>query len=54
MSNDTRRILLVEDEKAIRDAVAAYLQRENYRWSLWLMVKRHLKNSRVTISIWSS
>ena len=29
MSNDTRRILLVEDEKAIRDAVAAYLQREN-------------------------
>ena len=31
MSNDTRRILLVEDEKAIRDAVAAYLQRENYQ-----------------------
>ncbi|MDR3052495.1 MAG: response regulator transcription factor [Coriobacteriales bacterium] len=30
MSNDTRRILLVEDEKAIRDAVAAYLERENY------------------------
>lgn len=27
---DTRRILLVEDEKAIRDAVAAYLERENY------------------------
>ena len=30
MNNDTRRILLVEDEKAIRDAVAAYLERENY------------------------
>ena len=30
MSNETRRILLVEDEKAIRDAVAAYLERENY------------------------
>ena len=29
--SDTRRILLVEDEKAIRDAVAAYLQRENYQ-----------------------
>ena len=29
-SSDTRRILLVEDEKAIRDAVAAYLERENY------------------------
>ncbi len=29
-SNETRRILLVEDEKAIRDAVAAYLERENY------------------------
>jgi two-component system response regulator RegX3 len=27
---ETRRILLVEDEKAIRDAVAAYLERENY------------------------
>ena len=25
MSNETRRILLVEDEKAIRDAVTAYL-----------------------------
>ena len=30
MNNETRRILLVEDEKAIRDAVAAYLARENY------------------------
>ena len=30
MNNETRRILLVEDEKAIRDAVAAYLERENY------------------------
>lgn len=30
MSADTRRILLVEDEAAIREAVAAYLERENY------------------------
>ena len=30
MSNETRRILLVEDEKAIRDAVTAYLERESY------------------------
>ena len=31
MTNEaTRRILLVEDEKAIRDAVTAYLERENY------------------------
>lgn len=30
MNTETRRILLVEDEKAIRDAVAAYLERENY------------------------
>ncbi|MDO5044160.1 MAG: response regulator transcription factor [Coriobacteriia bacterium] len=30
MANDARRILLVEDEKAIRDAVAAYLEREGY------------------------
>ncbi len=30
MSSDVRRILLVEDEKAIRDAVAAYLKAENY------------------------
>ena len=30
MGNETRRILLVEDEKTIRDAVAAYLERENY------------------------
>ena len=29
-NNETRRILLVEDEKAIRDAVTAYLERENY------------------------
>ena len=30
MGSETRRILLVEDEKAIREAVAAYLERENY------------------------
>lgn len=30
MSADTRRVLLVEDEKTIRDAVAAYLEREGY------------------------
>ncbi|MDO4503518.1 MAG: response regulator, partial [Coriobacteriia bacterium] len=30
MSNDTRRILLVEDEKNIREAVTAYLERESY------------------------
>ncbi len=30
MGADSRRILLVEDEKAISDAVAAYLKRENY------------------------
>lgn len=30
MATDTRRILLVEDEKAIRDAVLAYLEREGY------------------------
>ncbi len=30
MSNETRRILLVEDEKTIREAVAAYLEREGY------------------------
>ena len=30
MGNETRRIMLVEDEKAIRDAVTAYLERENY------------------------
>ena len=30
MSNETRRILLVEDEKAIRDAVAGFLERDNY------------------------
>ena len=29
--SEERHILLVEDEKAIRDAVAAYLERENYR-----------------------
>lgn len=29
-NNETRCILLVEDEKAIRDAVTAYLERENY------------------------
>jgi DNA-binding response OmpR family regulator len=30
MSADTRRVLLVEDEKSIRSAVAAYLEREGY------------------------
>lgn len=30
MTTDTRRILLVEDEKTIRDTVAAYLEREGY------------------------
>lgn len=30
MTSPTRRILLVEDEKAIRDAVSAYLEREGY------------------------
>lgn len=30
MTADTRRILLVEDEKTIRDTVAAYLEREGY------------------------
>jgi two-component system, OmpR family, response regulator RegX3 len=30
MAAETRRILLVEDEKTIRDAVAAYLEREGY------------------------
>ena len=30
MASDEKRILLVEDEKVIRDAVAAYLERENY------------------------
>ncbi|MFU8891024.1 MAG: response regulator, partial [Anaerosomatales bacterium] len=30
MTNPARRILLVEDEKAIRDAVSAYLEREGY------------------------
>lgn len=30
MTAEASRILLVEDEKAIRDAVAAYLERENY------------------------
>ncbi|TLM98084.1 MAG: response regulator transcription factor [Actinobacteria bacterium] len=30
MPSDTKRILLVEDEKTIRDAVAAYLEREGY------------------------
>ena len=30
MPQDSRRILLVEDEKAIRDAVTAYLEREKY------------------------
>jgi DNA-binding response OmpR family regulator len=30
MTAETRRILLVEDEKAIREAVSAYLEREGY------------------------
>lgn len=30
MSTESRKILLVEDEKAIRDAVAAYFEREGY------------------------
>ena len=30
MVAETRRILLVEDEKSIRSAVAAYLEREGY------------------------
>jgi len=30
MNNESRRILLVEDDKVISDAVAAYLERENY------------------------
>ena len=30
MTPDAKKILLVEDEKAIRDAVAAYLEREGY------------------------
>lgn len=30
MTSETRRILLVEDEKAIREAVTAYLEREGY------------------------
>ena len=34
MASDAKKILLVEDEKAIRDAVAAYLEREGYWLSL--------------------
>lgn len=30
MATETRRILVVEDEKAIREAVSAYLEREGY------------------------
>ena len=30
MASDAKKILLVEDEKAIREAVAAYLEREGY------------------------
>ena len=30
MASDANKILLVEDEKAIRDAVAGYLEREGY------------------------
>ena len=29
MASDEKKILLVEEEKAIRDAVAAYLERES-------------------------
>jgi len=37
MTSEEKKILLVEDEKTIRDAVAAYLERhhrdnKNYRW----------------------
>ena len=53
MSNETRRILLVEDEKAIRDAVAAYLERENY----WVTAvgdgQEASKNFPNIISTWS-
>ena len=53
MSNETRRILLVEDEKAIRDAVAAYLERENY----WVTAvgdgQEASKNFPSIISTWS-
>ncbi len=38
MSNETRRILLVEDEKNIRDAVTAYLERKR---------KCHLRGARL-------
>ena len=31
MNEEVRRILLVEDEKVIRDAVVAYLEREHYK-----------------------
>ena len=30
METDEKRILVVEDETVIRDAVSAYLERENY------------------------
>ena len=30
MASDTKKILIVEDEKTIRDSVAAYLEREDY------------------------
>ncbi|MDO9107367.1 MAG: response regulator, partial [Coriobacteriia bacterium] len=30
MTTSTRRILVVEDEKSIRDAVTAYLEKEGY------------------------
>ena len=30
MASDTKKILLVEDEKNIREAVAAYFEREGY------------------------
>lgn len=30
MASDEKKILIVEDEKVIRDAVSAYLERENY------------------------
>ena len=44
MSNETRRILLVEDEKAIRDAVTAYLERENYQRRRSATVRKHSRN----------
>ena len=38
MASDAKKILLVEDEKAIRDAVAAYLEREGY-WVVEMCIR---------------